>query len=102
MKQALEDMKAIRAWIPLPELTAEEQAQAEANPREFGYESRLRKLYLPAGEGGRFGGFGGSRPGGSSGRSTGTSEPEDPTITLDYRFKVMLFWITSRTNNCLY
>ena len=26
----------------------------------------------------------------------------DPNMTLDYAFKVMLFWITSRSNNCVY
>jgi AhpD family alkylhydroperoxidase len=26
----------------------------------------------------------------------------DPNMTLDYAFKVMLFWIVSRSNNCVY
>ena len=26
----------------------------------------------------------------------------DPNMTLDYAFKTMLFWIVSRSNNCVY
>jgi hypothetical protein len=47
---------------------------------------RFRQYYLPEFSSGR----------GSSGR-----EP-DPAMTLDNTFKVKLFWITSRTNNCYY
>lgn len=85
MKQYLEDMKARKPRIPLPELTAEEKAKL--GEREAGYESRLRALYLPPGGG--QGGFGFVR------------EP-DPNMTLEYRFKTQLFWIVSRTNNCQY
>jgi hypothetical protein len=102
MKHALEDMKAIRPRIPLPEPTAKEQAAAEANSQEFGYESRLRKLYLDEGEGRSFGGFGGSRPGGGGAGNPQALADSDPALTLDYRFKTMLFWIASRANNCHY
>jgi hypothetical protein len=89
MKQYLEDIKERRPRIPLPELTAEEKAQL--GERGAGYESRLRSLYLPRGEG----------QGGGS-RGVGFSRESDPNLTLDYRFKTQLFWIVSRTNNCQY
>ena len=85
MKQYLEDMKARKPRIPLPELTEEEKARL--GERGSGYEARLRALYLPEGE--RQGGAGFSR------------EP-DPAMSLDYAFKTELFWIVSRANNCHY
>ena len=102
MKQAMEDMKAITPRIPLPELTAEEQALAEADPRSYGYESRVRKLYLPGSDVRGYVSFGGSRPQTQGSTSQPALVEHDPTLTLDYRFKTMLFWIASRTNNCLY
>jgi hypothetical protein len=87
MKQYLEDMKARKPRIPLPELTAEEKAKL--GDRGGGYEARLRSLYMPGqGQGG-------------SGRFGATRDP-DPNVSLDYRFKTELFWIVSRTNNCQY
>src|SRR5947208_6307829 len=64
MKQYLEDMKARKPRIPLPELTEEEKAKL--GERGMGYESRLRYHYMPAGEG--RGGFGGNGGRGGSGR----------------------------------
>ncbi|HEV3339178.1 MAG TPA: carboxymuconolactone decarboxylase family protein, partial [Pirellulales bacterium] len=88
MKQLLEDMKGRKPRIPLPELTDEEKARL--GERGTGYEGRLRSLYMPATEGrNSFGGF--------FGRDNNNGE-----MTLDYRFKTMLFWIVSRTNNCQY
>src|SRR5690242_3682920 len=84
MKQYLEDLKARKPRIPLPELTEEERAKL--GERGAGYEGGLRALYLPAGEG-RGGEF---------------SREPDPNMSLDYRFKTELFWIVSRTNNCHY
>jgi hypothetical protein len=84
MKQALEDLKARTPRIPLPPLT--EADRAELGERADSYESRLRHHYLSAGEG--RGGFG--------------SREADPAATLSYEFKTRLFWIVSRTNNCLY
>jgi hypothetical protein len=86
MKRMLEDVKARKPRIPLPELTdadREKLGDSAAN-----YESRLRYHYMPAGES-RGGGGGGGRD-------------SEPNMTLDYRFKVQLFWIVSRANNCLY
>ncbi len=85
MKQYLEDLKARKPRIPLPELT--EAEKAKLGDRDGGYEGRLRSLYLPASEG-------------RGGREF-LGEP-DPSMSLDYRFKTMLFWIVSRTNNCQY
>lgn len=101
MKKYLEDMKGRTPRIPLPELTAEEQAQAEADPRSFGYEGRLRALYLPQGDARGFS-FGGSPPGGFGGGNNRQPQESDPAITLDYAFKTRLFWIASRANNCQY
>ena len=113
MKQFLEDMKQRTPRIPLPELSAEEKEKL--GERGGGYESRLRTLYMPGGNE-RFsfsGGAGGTRP---AGTQPGAARPEgarpeggrgggrenEPGMTLDYRFKVSLFWIVSRTNNCHY
>ena len=84
MKQSLEDLKGRTPRIPLPELTEEEKANL--GERGDGYEARLRFHYLPRGEG-QGGGF---------------SREPDPRMSLDYRFKTMLFWIVSRANNCHY
>jgi hypothetical protein len=84
MTQYLEDLKARKPRIPLPELTEEEKARLGESGS--GYEARLRALFLPGGEGAG-GGF---------------SREPDPNMTLDYAFKTELFWIVSRTNNCHY
>jgi hypothetical protein len=85
MKQYLEELKSRKPRIPLPELTAAEQAQLGA--RRSDYEARLRDHYLPAGE---------ARAG------FGFSRDADPNMSLDYAFKTELFWIVSRVNNCHY
>lgn len=87
MKQALEDLKHRTPRIPLPPLT---DAEKELGERERGYESRLRSVYMPRMGDGR-GGFG----------FGGRGDP-DPDLTLSNAFKVKLFWLVSRTNNCLY
>ena len=88
MKQFLEDMKQRKPRIPLPELTEEEKTKL--GERGTGYEARLRYHYMPANEGmGR----------GGSGFSFGPSGDE---ATLDNTFKVQLFWLVSRANNCQY
>jgi hypothetical protein len=84
MKDLLEDLKARKPRIPLPELTPEEKTRFA--DREDNYESRLRYHYMPQGE----------RQGGGFARGA------DPNMSLDYPFKTMLFWIVSRTNNCQY
>ncbi len=117
MKRLLEDMKNRKPRIPLPEPTAEEKEKlASETPGRVGggYEGRLRSLYLPAGSG--FSG-GGRSSGDKAGDKTGDKKGEpgktgtrggfgqreqEPGMTLGYPFKVELFWIVSRTNNCQY
>ncbi len=88
MKQMLEDVKQRQPRIPLPELTdVDRQALGE---RADNYETRLRYHYLSE-----------DRSSGGS-RGSGFSRTPDPAMTLDNGFKVELFWIVSRTNNCQY
>jgi alkylhydroperoxidase family enzyme len=102
MKRYLEDMKARKPRIPLPELTAEEKAKV--GERGGGYEGRLRALYLSSIDD-RGGQAAGARPGGGGGfgfSGFGFGRDQDPKMTLDYAFKTELFWIVSRSNNCQY
>lgn len=97
MKEYLEDMKGRKLRIPLPELTAEDKEKL--GERSSSYESRLRYHYASPdaqGPGGQRQGGGGGAGGGGFGRN------DDPDNSLDYAFKVQLFWIVSRTNNCQY
>jgi alkylhydroperoxidase family enzyme len=91
MKQLIEDMKTRTPRIPLPELTEEDKAKL--GERGTSYESRLRYHYLPGGEGQGRGGFG---------FGGGSSREPDPAMSLDNTFKVQMFWIVCRTNNCQY
>lgn len=87
MKQYLEDMKNRKPRIPLPELTDAEKTKLGDR---INYESRLRYHYMPDGVSSFSGG--GTAPGGE----------KDPTMSLDNAFKVELFWIVCRVNNCQY
>lgn len=108
MKRLLEDMKQRKPRIPLPEPTAEEREKlAQETPGRVGggYEGRLRSLYLPPGSAFN----GGSRPSGDVKGEPGKTgsggfgqREQEPAMTLSYAFKVELFWIVSRTNNCQY
>jgi len=102
MKGMLEDMKGRTPRIPLPELTAEEKAKEAADPRAFGYEGRLRSLYLPDGDMRVSLNFSGSPRGGFGSGNNRVQVEQDPALTLDYKFKTQLFWIASRANNCQY
>jgi hypothetical protein len=93
MKQLLEEMKNRKPRIPLPELTEEEKTKLGDR---INYEARLRYHYLPAGSGGFSGGFG-MGTGGAGGMGE-----RDPAMSLDNAFKVELFWIVCRANNCQY
>lgn len=85
MKQFLEDMKQRKPRIPLPELTEEDKKAL--GDRATSYEARLRHHYMPGSGDGR-GGFG--------------FGPSGTEATLDNTFKVQLFWLVSRANNCQY
>jgi AhpD family alkylhydroperoxidase len=87
MKKLLEDMKARKPRIPLPELTAEDKEKL--GERAASYESRLRYHYL-------------GEPADRTGSGFGFGRDPDPNMSLDYKFKTQLFWIVSRTNNCQY
>jgi hypothetical protein len=99
MKQALEDLKGRTPRFVLPEPT--EAEKAAAGERGLSYESRLRTLYLGGSDARGAAGGGGRAAGGGRGAGGG-SRTEDPNQTLPYAFKTQLFWIVSRTNNCLY
>ncbi len=86
MKQFIEDMKSRKARIPLPELT--DADKEKLGERANNYEARLRYHYMPYAGDGR-GGF-------------GFGSMDNKEATLDYAFKVQLFWIVSRVNNCQY
>lgn len=102
MKEMLEDMKGRTPRIPLPELTPEEKEKEAADPRAFGYESRLRSLYMPDGDMRISLNFSGSPRGGFGSGANRIQVENDPALTLDYKFKTQLFWIASRANNCQY
>jgi hypothetical protein len=76
-KAALEAYKHARPRLPMPPVV--EGSRGVNN-------GRFREYYLPD--------FRTARPGGG--------RRQDPAMTLDNTFKVKLFWITSRTNNCYY
>jgi alkylhydroperoxidase family enzyme len=79
MKEFLEAHKKARPRLPMPPADPD-------NPTARVNNGRFRAYYLPEF---RDGGGGGGR------------DP-DPAMTLDSTFKVKLFWVTSRTNNCYY
>ncbi len=108
MKQYIEQLKNRTPRIPLPEPTEAEIAAANGDSRNTGYEGRLRNLYLGQNNTSGYMVFGGSpnrandNRASSSGNPAKQQLPPDPTLTLDYAFKVRLFWIAARANNCQY
>jgi len=98
MKEYLEDMKGRTQRIPLPELS--DADKEKLGERGGSYESRLRYHYMQPAEGQGPGGQGRGEGRGAGGGGFGRDN--DPDMTLDYAFKVQLFWIVSRTNNCQY
>ena len=102
MKRLLEEMKARRERIPLPDPTDAEKEAAVEDPTALSYESRLRALWLPGTELRGYLGFGGSAPKRPNAPAPKVVIEPDPAVTLDYGFKTRLFWIASRVNNCQY
>ncbi|MEZ6134578.1 MAG: hypothetical protein R3C53_06690 [Pirellulaceae bacterium] len=88
LKQLIEDVKSRTPRIPLPELSDEDRSLL--GDRAQSYEARLKYHYL------------GEAPSGQPRRRGVGLREQDPQMTLDYGFKVELFWIVSRTNNCQY
>lgn len=101
MKQYLEDLKNRTPRIPLPEATPEEQKLAMEDPRTYGYEGRLRRVYFNETSVSNYLPFGGVSKTATP-QSLSRSGPVDPKMSLDYAFKVRLFWIAARGNNCQY
>lgn len=77
-KDLLEQHKKAKPRLPLP--------PADARAANSVNNGAMRAYYIPAE----------LRDSGTGGR-----EP-DPTMTLDNTFKVKLFWIAARANNCFY
>src|SRR5262249_39609171 len=108
VKRALEDSKHAKPRLPLPPPTEEEMAKAAeatkaraaakdvngrtARNRGFGLvnNGRMRNLYLS------------DYNTTGSGAPAGFNRDPDPAMTLDPAFRVMMFWIVSRGNNCTY
>jgi hypothetical protein len=103
MKRLLEDVKIRTPRIPLPELTDEEQEKL--GTQADSYESRLRFHYLKGVDDGRNGNPMGRTGQGGAGRTGGGGggrQEQEAGMTLENAFKVELFWIVSRVNNCQY
>lgn len=76
-KELLEQHKTAKPRLPLP--------PADARTPNSVNNGAMRAYYLPADL-----------------RDSGFARDPDPAMTLDNTFKVKLFWIASRANNCLY
>lgn len=107
LKRLIEDVKVRTPRIPLPELT--DADREKLGTQADSYESRLRYHYMTGIDDGRSG-MGGGRGGQGTGAGRGdrprgeggTRQENEPGMTLDNAFKVELFWIVSRVNNCQY
>lgn len=111
MKKALEDSKRNEPRLPLPPITDEDRARAEASAKKAAEEGKTKE--------GRGSGLGGGivnngrmrnhyladynvgRPGGSVG-GVGFSRESEPGLSLGNAFQTQLFWVVSRANNCTY
>ena len=102
LKQLLEDSKRFEPRLKAP--AADDGGLSAGGVRAL-LPPELRGGYFM--QGGRSSGPGLRNPNatkraeGKQARASGRSEP-DPNMTLDPAFKTMLFWIVSRSNNCVY
>ncbi|MBX9627455.1 MAG: carboxymuconolactone decarboxylase family protein [Gemmataceae bacterium] len=78
-KALLEAHKKARPRLPMPPPAGGDDPFSKVN------NARFRAHYLPADL-----------------QTSGFSREPDPAMTLDNTFKVKLFWVTSRANNCYY
>ncbi|MCA9124968.1 MAG: carboxymuconolactone decarboxylase family protein [Planctomycetales bacterium] len=92
MKGALEALKSREPRLPLPPLSPEEIAAGRFSVNN----GRMRSLYLPA----EWSSSRSRSP--ASDRPVGERRGFDQSGTVDGTFKVWLFWIVSRANNCHY
>lgn len=83
LKFMLEQVKNREPRIPLPEFTEEDRQELGVDIES--YEQRLKYHYL-----------------GEKRAERSWSRTADPEASLPYDFKVQLFWIVSRVNNCHY
>ena len=103
LKWFIEDVKVRIPRIPLPNLN--DQDREKLGDQVDNYESRLRYHYLNGIEPYRnVGNPLGVPPlvGTRNGQSVFSSREQDPLFSLDNAFKIELFWIVSRVNNCQY
>jgi AhpD family alkylhydroperoxidase len=95
LKQWLESVKQREPRIPLPELTEEDKIAL--GQQSNSYEARLKHHYLNGIEASR-----GSAAPRQQDSTPNRVRESDPEFSLDNAFKVELFWIVSRVNNCQY
>ncbi|MGL4419832.1 MAG: carboxymuconolactone decarboxylase family protein [Gemmataceae bacterium] len=93
-KEALEAHKQARPRLPMPPEPKEEGTPSRVN------NGRFRSYYLPDFRDAM--GNPPMPPGGAAAGGAGGNRVQDPAMTLDNTFKVKLFWISSRANNCYY
>ncbi len=116
MKKLLEESKRDVPRLTPPPPTPEELASAQERKTPFTGTYRIRNLLPPELRGGYFFLMDGRtlemdiralRNPSAATSSQITIDPSrrvdpDPNMTLDYAFKAMLFWVVSRSNNCVY
>jgi alkylhydroperoxidase family enzyme len=118
MKAMLEESKQDLPRLTPPAPTAEELADARGLKNPFIGTRRVRNLLPPELRGGFFFLMDGRtlqydvralrNPNAPAPTTAATTtDPSrrieaDPNMTLDYAFKAMLFWVVSRSNNCVY
>ena len=117
MKKLLEESKQDVPRLTPPPPTPEEVASAQESKTPFRGTYRIRNLLPPELRGGFYFLMDGRtlemdiralrNPNAPAPSSSQTTDPSrridpDPNMTLDYAFKAMLFWVVSRSNNCVY
>ncbi len=103
MKRLIEDVKVRVPRIPLPELT--DQDREKLGDQVDSYEGRVRHHYLNGIEPSRSVVSPQTAPSLASATPSApavVSREQDPAYSLDNAFKIELFWIVSRVNNCQY
>jgi AhpD family alkylhydroperoxidase len=116
MKKLLEESKRDTPRLTPPQPTPAELASSQERKTPFVGTYRVRSLLPPELRGGFFFLMDGRtlandvralRNPDAPPASTNSVDPSrridpDPNMTLDYAFKAMLFWVVSRSNNCVY